>query len=137
MTQQLSSGVAKNIRAATVGIPNNPDISRGPPPPGALLPPPHHRGENTARQEGIINRDTARHSSSTKDAVYCPEYSQSPPEAKTLLRIETLLTTSITMETDTEILVTIKWEPCYLLRNHPKDFVKKINKKAHLSLYSK
>ena len=50
MTQQLSSGVAKNMRAATVGISNNPDLVRGPLPP-ALLPTIPPRSENAALQE--------------------------------------------------------------------------------------
>jgi len=90
------------------------------------------RSENTARQEGIINRDSARHSSSTKDVVYCPEHSQSPPEAKTLSCVlQRLHPTSISTETDTKILVTIQCELYYLLRNHSKNSVKK---KGHISL---
>jgi len=133
MTQQLSSGVGEEYSCCHSGNPQLPGyLSRAATTSTTTIPP---RSENTARREGIINRDSARHSSSTKDVVYCPEHSQSPPEAKTLSCVlQRLLPTSISTETDTKTLVTIKWEPYYLLRNHSKNSVKK--KKGYISLYT-
>jgi hypothetical protein len=41
------------------------------------------------------------------------------------LLAETLLPTLISTDNDTKVLVTIKWEPYYLLRNNFKKFVEK------------